>query len=57
MFSLKNFQKGDVTSFMLSCKYNLGVPVMIKISHDNKGKNPDWFLSKVVVVDVNRQKW
>ena len=55
----KNFQTGDVNTFLLKTSHTLGVPAYIKISHDNsgKGKKAGWFLSKVVIVDKKDKQW
>ena len=39
--------------------WTLGEPIVLKIWHDNSGSGSlaSWFLSKVVLVDVNTKKW
>jgi hypothetical protein len=43
----------------MRCQDDLGVPVTLKIWHDNKGqeKKAGWYLSKVIVVDLQKLKW
>lgn len=46
-----------MNSFVLKSAYSIGVPVMVNIWHDDSGSDPDWFLSKLVIVDIKTQKW
>ncbi|KAI5101376.1 polycystic kidney disease protein 1-like 2, partial [Silurus meridionalis] len=52
------FEKGGVDMFMLSTPFPLGELQNIKLWHDNTGGDPDWFLQKVTVQDLQtRQFW
>ncbi|KAK3562032.1 hypothetical protein QTP86_024799 [Hemibagrus guttatus] len=52
------FEKGGVDIFVLSTPFSLGELQNIKIWHDNTGGDPDWFLQKVTVQDLQtRQVW
>ena len=55
----KNFQTGDVSAFLLRTQYDLGVPVNIRVWHDNsgEGRKAGWFLSKIVIVDLQNKQW
>ena len=55
----KNFQTGDVTAFLLQSQRDLGVPVNIRVWHDNsgEGRKAGWFLSKIVIVDLQDKQW
>ena len=62
MFTLhifQNFDQGDVNSFLMTTPDDLGVPVTLKIWHDNsgEGKKAGWYCSKVVVVDLDKGEW
>ncbi|KAK2869533.1 hypothetical protein Q7C36_001404 [Tachysurus vachellii] len=52
------FEKGGVDMFILSTPFPLGELKDIKLWHDNTGGDPDWFLQKVTVQDLQtRQVW
>ncbi|GAA6093975.1 polycystic kidney disease protein 1-like 2 [Tachysurus ichikawai] len=52
------FEKGGVDMFILSTPFALGELKNIKLWHDNTGGDPDWFLQKVTVQDLQtRQVW
>ncbi|XP_053094236.1 polycystic kidney disease protein 1-like 2 [Pangasianodon hypophthalmus] len=52
------FEKGGVDMFMLSTPFSLGELQNIKLWHDNTGGDPDWYLQKVTVQDLQtRQVW
>ncbi|KAG7327235.1 hypothetical protein KOW79_008841 [Hemibagrus wyckioides] len=52
------FEKGGVDMFILSTPFPLGELQNIKLWHDNTGGDPDWFLQKVTVQDLQtRQFW
>ena len=38
---------------------DLGIPVTLRIWHDNNGKDlrAGWYCSKVVIVDLQQQEW
>ena len=54
-----NFQSGDVSTFLLRSPVSLGIPAAIRMWHDNsgQGKKASWFLSKVVIVDLQTGEW
>ena len=55
----KNFQTADVNPFLLQTYDYLGVPAYIRIWHDSSGKGnkASWFLSKIVIVDLQTKQW
>ena len=55
----KNFQNGDVSAFLLRSPASLGIPACLRVWHDNsgQGKKASWFLSKVVIVDLQTGEW
>ncbi len=55
----QNFQAGEVNRFLMRTPVGLGVPLQIKIWHDNSGEGSKagWFLAKIVIVDVQTKKW
>ena len=50
----KRFGKGSVMQFMMSSDVSLGVLTHLRIWHDNQGKGEmaSWYLSKIVVTDL-----
>ena len=42
--------------FLASCEDFLGDLTYIRIWHDNSGKSPAWYLSKVAIHDLNTNK-
>lgn len=42
--------------FLASCEDFLGDLTYIRIWHDNSGKSPAWYMSKVAVHDLNTNK-
>ncbi|WP_329401125.1 PLAT/LH2 domain-containing protein [Streptomyces lydicus] len=50
--SENNFERGKTDRFVLGLR-DVGRVKSIKISHDNSGKKPGWYLKKVTI-DVNR---
>ncbi|XP_068684192.1 polycystin-1-like protein 2 [Montipora foliosa] len=59
MYSEKRlFARASVNNFIISLPDNLHSPVMIKIWHDNWGHNPSWYVSQVVIKDLETEdKW
>ena len=55
----KNFQNGEVSSFLLHSPVSLGIPAAIRTWHDNsgQGKKASWFLSKAIIVDLQTGEW
>ncbi|XP_027009021.2 polycystic kidney disease protein 1-like 2 [Tachysurus fulvidraco] len=52
------FEKGGLDMFILGTPFALGELKNIKLWHDNTGGDPDWFLQKVTVQDLQtRQVW
>ncbi|XP_013397161.1 polycystic kidney disease protein 1-like 2 [Lingula anatina] len=52
----KNFDRGSISNFLLKTDKDLGRLKHIQIWHDNSGKNPAWYLSKVIIFDVLKKK-
>ncbi|KPP63740.1 hypothetical protein Z043_117975, partial [Scleropages formosus] len=52
------FERGAVDMFLLTAPFSLGELQNIRMWHDNTGAYPSWYLSKVMVQDVETgQKW
>ncbi|KAI4875931.1 hypothetical protein NFI96_034519 [Prochilodus magdalenae] len=52
------FDRGGVDVFLLTTPVSLGELQSIRLWHDNFGKHPDWYVSKVMVQDLQTgQKW
>ncbi|XP_053368674.1 polycystic kidney disease protein 1-like 2 [Clarias gariepinus] len=52
------FEKGGVDVFMISTPFPLGELQSLKLWHDNTGGDPDWYVQKVIVQDLQtRQIW
>lgn len=52
------FRTGDLNVFILSAPSSFGVIRKIRIWHDNSGKSPSWFLSRVMLRDCQtEEKW
>lgn len=43
-----NFEKGKIDTFSIEMS-DLGDLEKVRIRHDNSGKNPGWFLEKIVI--------
>ena len=56
MCNKKLFGRGSVNVFMLSVKEPLGELSHIKLWHDNSGRNPQWFVNKVVIRELKANK-
>ncbi|XP_062589810.1 polycystin-1-like protein 3 [Saccostrea cucullata] len=53
----QNFTRGTCCNFLLTTKQELGQLQKITVWHDNKGNNPNWLLSKIVIEDaLTREK-
>ncbi|XP_051565107.1 polycystic kidney disease protein 1-like 2 [Myxocyprinus asiaticus] len=50
------FERGGVDVFLLSMPFSIGELQSIDISHDNSGGNPDWYLDKVTVQNLQTQE-
>ena len=46
------FLQGSVDSFLITTQECLGGLTFIRVWHDNSGKSPSWFLSQVVIRDI-----
>ena len=52
------FARASINNFIISLPDNLRSPIMIKIWHDNSGNNPSWYVSQVVIKDLeSEEKW
>ena len=49
-------QPGSIDSFLITTPDNLGSLTFIRIWHDNTGKSPSWFLSQVVIRDIETEE-
>lgn len=54
--TVKPFQRGATDSFTVAC-YNVGMPVRLKVWHDNTGRYPDWFLVDIKVRKQGTRDW
>ncbi|KAI8504762.1 hypothetical protein Bbelb_178800 [Branchiostoma belcheri] len=50
------FCTGGVDSFLVTSSGGMGPLNYIHIWHDNSGDDPSWFLSKIIVTDVNTDR-
>ncbi|XP_051501299.1 polycystic kidney disease protein 1-like 2 [Myxocyprinus asiaticus] len=50
------FERGGVDVFLLSIPFSLGDLQSIDISHDNSGGNPDWYLDRVTMQNLQTQE-
>ncbi|XP_061188668.1 uncharacterized protein LOC133196830 [Saccostrea echinata] len=48
----EDFRSGTCCNFLLTTEEHIGKLESLTVWHDNKGKSPDWKLSKVVVIDL-----
>lgn len=46
------FEAGGVNSFLVTTSESLGCLTCIRIWHDNSGNSPSWYLSQVMIKDV-----
>ncbi len=55
----QNFQAGEINSFIMTTPFDIGIPLQLKVWHDNSGKGSKagWFLAKIVLVDIQTKKW
>ena len=56
---VQNFERGQVSSFLMNTPEALGTPVFLRVWHDNSGEghDNDWQLDKVIVVDLQTRNW
>ena len=50
------FQKRGQDTFLVSCEDFYGDLTYLKVWHDNSGKKPSWYMSKVAIHDLNTGK-
>ena len=48
--------RGGVDSFLMTSPTHLGSLIHTRIWHDNKGKDPSWFLSRLMVKDLTKDR-
>ena len=46
------FKRGGVDSFVVASDRSLGIVNRVRVWHDNTGSNPDWFLARLVIRDL-----
>ncbi|CAG5094843.1 Oidioi.mRNA.OKI2018_I69.XSR.g13909.t1.cds [Oikopleura dioica] len=54
--SNRPFQRGSIEIYQISTLENLGNISKLKIWHDNTGLDPPWFLSRVIVKDLQTKE-
>ncbi|XP_033125654.1 polycystic kidney disease and receptor for egg jelly-related protein-like [Anneissia japonica] len=52
----KIFERGGIDTFILTTKRTLGQLIHIRIWHNNKGKHPSWFLSRISIKDLQTNR-
>ena len=52
LHKVNGFQRGSQEVITIASERYLGELKKIKLWHDNAGLDPDWYLSKVLVIDV-----
>ncbi|XP_022098115.1 polycystic kidney disease protein 1-like 2 isoform X2 [Acanthaster planci] len=50
-------QRSGVDSFLLTTKQSLGEVKAVRIWHDNGGENPEWYVSRITVHDLETDDW
>lgn len=50
------FKRGGVDSFLLTSPVSLGNFIHARIWHSNTGDNPSWFLSRMMVKDLMKDR-
>ena len=50
------FQRGGVDTFCIASELNLGEIRQLRIWHDNMGSDASWYLSRVVIRDLQTDK-
>ncbi|XP_038045501.1 polycystic kidney disease protein 1-like 2 [Patiria miniata] len=53
----KVMQRGGIDSFLLTTKESLGILRSIRLWHDNGGSGPEWYLSRILVHDLEKDRW
>ncbi|XP_034372510.1 polycystin family receptor for egg jelly isoform X1 [Arvicanthis niloticus] len=55
---IKTLYRGSINTFLLTTKNDLGDIYSIRVWHDNSGKAPSWYLSRIKVENLfNRRIW
>ena len=55
---MQNFARGEISSFLMKCPEEIGVPLSLQIWHDNSGESQaGWFLGKIVFIDLQQKRW
>ncbi|XP_061188827.1 uncharacterized protein LOC133197002 [Saccostrea echinata] len=52
----QNFSAGTCSNFFMSTENELGKLKRLTMWTDNKGRSPDWMLSKVVIIDLSTKE-
>ncbi|XP_013386005.1 uncharacterized protein LOC106155635 isoform X1 [Lingula anatina] len=50
------FERGGVDCFLMACPRPLGQLAHIRVWHDNSGKSPSWFFSRLQVTDLQTKQ-
>ncbi|CAG2220693.1 PKD1L2 [Mytilus edulis] len=50
------FQTGAEDWFLMTSSFDLGVLENVVIWHDNSGSSPSWFLSRIIIEDIQMKK-
>ncbi|XP_077863102.1 polycystin-1-like [Saccoglossus kowalevskii] len=52
----KVFQRGGVDTFIMAVPTSLGTLFHVRVWHDNAGKTPSWFLSRISIKDLQTDR-
>ncbi|KAJ8038483.1 Polycystic kidney disease protein 1-like 2 [Holothuria leucospilota] len=50
-------QRGSLDSFMITTYDSLGELTAIRLWHDNSGTHPEWYISRIIVHDLQSNGW
>ncbi|XP_071821799.1 uncharacterized protein [Apostichopus japonicus] len=50
-------ERGGTDSFMIATDGSLGELTALRVWHDNSGSHPDWYVSRIVVHDLQSNGW
>ncbi|XP_022107070.1 polycystic kidney disease protein 1-like 2 isoform X2 [Acanthaster planci] len=53
----KVLQRSSVDSFLLTTRESLGILRSVRLWHDNGGSSPAWYLSRILVHDLETDRW